>query len=186
MVVDQLKDILTALNDRVTNLEHDVNDTLIGGLKKASDEYKDAEDYKTFSGKYGNSISEVEPFLKCINGDDYDSVKGFFNAIKTVDGYGKEGFDSDALMAAKIEELKEKMKRLGGTKAEEKESPDTQSEIIAVEAGDDKDKEKEGEKEPDKDSDDKPENTIKDEDEPEEIPSDSQLAEELKKALLNN
>lgn len=184
MVVDQLKDILTALNDRVSVLEHSVNDTLIAGLKKASDDYKDSEDYKAFSDKYGKSIADVEPFLKCINGDDYDCVRNMFNAIKTVDGYGKEGFDSDSLMSAKLEELKEKMHKLAEMKAlNNGTATTTQADVIAVESGDDEGKEKE--KESEKDSDDKAENTIKEDDE-QKIPSEEELAEELRKALLNN
>ena len=191
MMVDQLKEILSALNDRVSVLEHSVNDDLIGGMKKAADKYKDDENYKAFGGKYGKSIDEVAPFLKCMNGDDFDSCRSMYDALKTVDGYGKDGFDEDGLMSAKIAELKDKWEKLRGMKAlDNGTATTTQEDAISEEAEGEKPGDSTGDKEPDNDADDKsseekPENTKKDEVEVDEveIPSDEQLAKELKKAL---
>lgn len=108
--LDELKVLLEQLNDRLSALEHTVNDTIIGGWKKADSDYKDAECYKAFNTSYGEALSGLSPYFKKLYGDDYDLNKELYDELKSTEGYGTEGFDEKALMDAKIAELNDKFK----------------------------------------------------------------------------
>lgn len=115
----QLQEILNSLNERVSTLEDQVNNTLIGGLKSAAAEYADNEHFENFSGKYGPALEEFSPKMKILCGEDYDLVREIYEALKEADGYGTDGFDEDGLMNAKLAELKEKFDAMKDTKEPE-------------------------------------------------------------------
>lgn len=154
----KLRETLETFDARLRQLEHSVNDVIIGSLESAANEYQDNEAYETFKGNYG---AEIEPMVvpyKALFGEDYDIERALYDDIKKAEGYGSEGFDEAGIMKARIEDLKA---RLDAVRAEEKE--------IKEEIKEEKNKEENSET---------VDNT-KDEDEV----SEEQLAEELKEAL---
>lgn len=119
-LVDQLKGILTLVDDRLTSLEHTVNDVLIAALKESAEEYDDNEKFTAFKTSYGNDIKDlIEPY-KVLCGEDFDVERNLFDNLKEADGYGTEGFDEKSLIEAKIAEVKEKLKALQNMKEETK------------------------------------------------------------------
>lgn len=156
----KLRETLETFDARLRQLEHSVNDVIIGSLESAANEYQDNEAYETFKGNYG---AEIEPMIvpyKALFGEDYDIERALYDDIKKAEGYGSEGFDEAGIMKARIEDLKA---RLDAVRAEEKE--------IKEEIKEEENKEEENSETVD--------NTKEEEDEV----SEEQLAEELKEAL---
>lgn len=155
----KLRETLETFDARLRQLEHSVNDVIIGSLESAANEYQDNEAYETFKGNYG---AEIEPMIvpyKALFGEDYDIERALYDDIKKAEGYGSEGFDEAGIMKARIEDLKA---RLDAVRAEEKE--------IKEEIKEEENKEEENSETVD---------NTKEEDEV----SEEQLAEELKEAL---
>ena len=99
-------EIIAELTARIEDLEDKVNNKLIGGLQKAKDKYDDDLAYEDFKTKYGADISKIDEGMKRASANpDYDTCREFYDAIKTVDGYGSDGFDVANLIAEKIKEL---------------------------------------------------------------------------------
>lgn len=155
----KLRETLETFDARLRQLEHSVNDVIIGSLESAANEYQDNEAYETFKGNYGADIEPMVVPYKALFGEDYDIERALYDDIKKSEGYGSEDFDEAGIMKARIEDLKA---RLDAVRAREKE---IKEEI----------KEEEEKKD---DTSDTVENT-KEEDEV----SEEQLAEELKEAL---
>lgn len=102
----QLKGSLEALDKRIMQLEHLVNDVIIGSLESAANEYADNEAFDKFKGNYGESLKDlVEPYKKLF-GEDYDLERSLYDDLKATEGYGTEGFDEAGCMTARIEDLK--------------------------------------------------------------------------------
>ena len=102
----QLKSSLEALDKRIMQLEHLVNDVIIGSLESAANEYADNEAFDKFKGNYGESLKDlVEPYKKLF-GEDYDLERSLYDDLKATEGYGTEGFDEAGCMTARIEDLK--------------------------------------------------------------------------------
>lgn len=114
----KLYTLLKQFEARLNALEDSVNNTLIGGLKEAANTYIDNENYGIFGDKYGAVIDEVAPDLAIINGEDFDARRSLYDKIKSMDGYGSEGFDEEAVVMATIEELKNKLNAIRGVKNE--------------------------------------------------------------------
>lgn len=114
----KLYTLLKQFEARLNALEDSVNNTLIGGLKEAANTYIDNENYGIFGDKYGAAIDEVAPDLAIINGEDFDARRSLYDKIKSMDGYGSEGFDEEAVVMATIEELKNKLNAIRGVKNE--------------------------------------------------------------------
>lgn len=98
------------LEARLTDLEnrfHDEVDVkLIGGLRKAKDTYDDNIAFDDFKGKYGEQIGKIDEGMKRASANpDYDTVREFYDAIKTVDGYKDGSLDVATMIADKIQEL---------------------------------------------------------------------------------
>lgn len=94
------------LEARIFDLEDKVNNQLIGGLKKAKDKYDDDIAYEDFKGKYGEQIGKIDDGMKRASANpDYDTVREFYDAIKTVDGYKDGSLDVATMIAEKIKEL---------------------------------------------------------------------------------
>ena len=165
----ELKSSLEALDKRLMELEHLVNDVIIGSLESAANEYADNEAFETFKGNYGESLKDlVEPYKKLF-GEDYDLERSLYDDLKATEGYGSEGFDEAGCMKARIEDLKS---RIEAIKEDVKEVVEQVEEKV--------DEKPEGEVEVEV-KEDKPEEEKKEE-EPEEI-SDEQLKKEFEDAM---
>ena len=102
----QLKSSLEDLDKRIMQLEHLVNDVIIGSLESAANEYADNEAFDKFKGNYGESLKDlVEPYKKLF-GEDHDLERSLYDDLKATEGYGTEGFDEAGCMTARIEDLK--------------------------------------------------------------------------------
>ena len=98
------------LEARLTELENQFKDKvdgqLIGGLRKAKDTYDDNIAFDDFKGKYGEQIGRIDAGMKRASANpDYDTVREFYDAIKTVDGYKDGSLDVATMIADKIQEL---------------------------------------------------------------------------------
>lgn len=98
------------LEKRLAALEHLVNDVIIGGLKKANDEYIDEDNYGKFKEAYGEMLSPyVEPMKLIVSDDSYDLTRDLYDFAKKQDGYGTEGFDEKSIITDAIENIKSKI-----------------------------------------------------------------------------
>ena len=125
--------LLKQMEARINALEHSVNDTLIGGLREAANQYADDAAYGIFCDKYGTSIDTVSPDLAIINGEDFDARRSLYDKIKGMDGYGTDDFDEEAVVMATIEELKNKLNAIRGVKNEEPVKDEIVAETESVE-----------------------------------------------------
>lgn len=101
---------IAELEARLTELENQfkdkVDEKLIGGLRKAKDTYDDNIAFDDFKGKYGEQIGKIDEGMKRASANpDYDTVREFYDAIKTVDGYKDGSLDVATMIADKIQEL---------------------------------------------------------------------------------
>ena len=115
----KLYTLLKQFEARLNALEDSVNNTLIGGLKEAANQYIDNEAYGIFCDKYGTAIDTVSPDLTIINGEDFDARRSLYDKIKGMEGYGTDDFDEEAVVMATIDELKNKLAAIRGVKNEE-------------------------------------------------------------------
>lgn len=114
--LSQLKQALAVLDERLTSLEHSVNDVLIGSLRESAEEYEDEQNFNTFHDNYGSELADlVEPY-KVLCGEDFDVERGLYDNLKEVEGYGTDGFDEKSLVEAKIAEIKDKLAQLENIK----------------------------------------------------------------------
>ena len=144
----QLKSSLEDLDKRIMQLEHLVNDVIIGSLESAANEYADNEAFDKFKGNYGESLKDlVEPYKKLF-GEDYDLERSLYDDLKATEGYGTEGFDEAGCMTARIEDLKARIDAIKEDveevveKVEEK-APEGEAEVEVEEKTEDGDKEEE-------------------------------------------
>lgn len=179
---------IAELEARLTDLEnrfHDeVDEKLIGGLRKAKDTYDDNIAFDDFKGKYGEQIGKIDAGMKRASANpDYDTVREFYDAIKTVDGYKDGSLDVATMIADKIKELayryniplEVEVTAEAGDKEPAKDEPakeETEESKDVDENKEDKDKEK--------GCDDKEE----EEDDKEKLPSDEKLDEIAKSVGL--
>lgn len=116
---NKLYTLLKQFETRLNTLEDSVNNTLLGGLREAANTYIDNENYGIFGEKYGAAIDEVAPDLAIINGEDFDARRSLYDKIKSMDGYGTDDFDEEAVVMDTIDELKNKLNAIRGVKNEE-------------------------------------------------------------------
>lgn len=131
MFLTKLKDTLVSLETRLAAVEHTVNDVIINGLQEAATAYEDEERFNSFSEAYGPAISKYEAPMKVLCGDDFELCKELYEAIKSAEGYGTEGFDEKGLMDAKLKEIADKIAAIKGVesvKEDVEESDDTEEE----------------------------------------------------------
>ena len=114
MFLTKLKDTLISLGTRLSAVEHTVNDVIINGLQEAATAYEDEERFNSFSEAYGPEISKYEAPMKVLCGDDFELCKELYEAIKSAEGYGTEGFDEKGLMDAKLKEIADKIAAIKG------------------------------------------------------------------------
>ena len=115
---EKLYVLLKQFEARINALEDSVNNTLLGGLREAANQYIDNEQYGIFGEKYGAAIDEVAPDLAIINGEDFDARRSLYDKIKGMEGYGTDDFDEEAVVMATIDELKNKLNAIRGVKNE--------------------------------------------------------------------
>lgn len=177
---------IAELEARLTDLEnrfHDeVDEKLIGGLRKAKDTYDDNIAFDDFKGKYGEQIGKIDAGMKRASANpDYDTVREFYDAIKTVDGYKDGSLDVATMIADKIKELAYRynipLEVEVTAEAGDKESAKDEPAKEETEESKDVDENKE-EKEKGCD------NKEKEEDDKEELPSDEKLDEIAKSVGL--
>ena len=125
--------LLKQMEARINALEDSVNNTLLGGLREAANQYIDNEQYGIFSEKYGPMIDTVSPDLAIINGEDFDARRSLYDKIKGMDGYGTDDFDEEAVVMATIDELKNKLAAIRGVKNEEPVKDEIVAETESVE-----------------------------------------------------
>ena len=130
---NKLYTLLKQFESRINALEDSVNNTLLGGLREAANQYIDNEQYGIFSEKYGPMIDTVASDLKIINGDDFDARRSLYDKIKGMEGYGSDDFDEEAIIKATIEELNEKLNAIRGVKNEEPVKEETLADDESVE-----------------------------------------------------
>ena len=144
----QLKSSLEDLDKRIMQLEHLVNDVIIGSLESAANEYADNEAFDKFKGNYGESLKDlVEPYKKLF-GEDYDLERSLYDDLKATEGYGTEGFDEAGCMAARIEDLKARIDAIKEDVEEvveevEEKAPEDKVEVEVEEKPEDENKEEE-------------------------------------------
>ena len=144
----QLKGSLEALDKRIMQLEHLVNDVIIGSLESAANEYADNEAFDKFKGNYGESLKDlVDPYKKLF-GEDYDLERSLYDDLKATEGYGTEGFDEAGCMAARIEDLKARIDAIKEDVEEvveevEEKAPEDKVEVEVEEKPEDENKEEE-------------------------------------------
>ena len=166
----QLKSSLEDLDKRIMQLEHLVNDVIIGSLESAANEYADNEAFETFKGNYGESLKDlVEPYKKLF-GEDYDLERSLYDDLKATEGYGTEGFDEAGCMTARIEDLKARIDAI---------KEDVKEVVEDVEEKLDEDGESKSEENPE----DEVEEKTEDGDNKEEEISDEQLKKEFEDAM---
>lgn len=101
----------SALADRVSALEHSVNEVIIGGLTSAADEYEDNERFSEFVDAYSPSYSPFGDACKVIYGDDYDIAEELYSGSKD-----KE--DVKSYVEEEIQKLQSKINALKAMKDE--------------------------------------------------------------------
>lgn len=178
---------IAELEARLTELENQFKDKvdgqLIGGLKKAKDTYDDNIAFDDFKGKYGEQIGKIDAGMKRASANpDYDTVREFYDAIKTVDGYKDGSLDVATMIADKIQELayRYNIPLEVEVKAETTEEPKEEGKEEKVEVEDASEKEKCDEKEGCEKKDEKEE----EDDIESKLPSDDKLDEIAKSVGL--
>ena len=115
MFLEKLTGVLTQLDERLTAIEHSVNDVIIASLKQASDEYEYDSGLEDFKGRFPN-IEEVSPKLKALYGEDFDPYKELYDSSKTHES--DEGYDEESFIANTLEDIKKRLDSLVNITAE--------------------------------------------------------------------
>lgn len=168
------------LEARLTELENQFKDKvdgqLIGGLRKAKDTYDDNIAFDDFKGKYGEQIGKIDEGMKRASANpNYDTVREFYDAIKTVDGYKDGSLDVATMIADKIQELAYRYNIPLEVEVKEE---------VSTEEPKEEEKVDEKEKYDDKEGCDKGDTEDKKEEEESELPSDEKLDEIAKSVGL--
>lgn len=125
-----LKEAFETLDSRVRQLEHLVNDVVIGSLESAATEYADNEAFETFKGNYGEKLAGlVDPYKKLF-GEDYDLERNLYEDLKATEGYGSEGFDEVSCMEARIADLQSRIDAIKADVEEVKEEEENSDEKV--------------------------------------------------------
>lgn len=174
------------LEARLTELENQFKDKvdgqLIGGLRKAKDQYDDNIAFDDFKGKYGEQIGKIDEGMKRASANpNYDTVREFYDAIKGVDGYKDGSLDVATMIADKIQELAYRY----NIPLEVEVSAETKPDEAPAEKEDESDKAEESKKD-EKEKDDEAEGEKDDEkkEEKDELPSDEKIDEIAKSVGL--
>lgn len=97
-----------ALEERLAALEHTVNDVVVKSLVEANDQYEYDTGLETFRNAHPE-LSELDPKMKALYGDEYDTSKAFYDARP--ESY-EEGMDENGWVAATLAEVNAKLDAL--------------------------------------------------------------------------
>lgn len=97
-----------ALEERLAALEHTVNDVVVKSLVEANDQYEYDTGLETFRSAHPE-LSELDPKMKALYGDEYDTSKAFYDARP--ESY-EEGMDENGWVAATLAEVNAKLDAL--------------------------------------------------------------------------
>lgn len=127
----KLRAALEAMDARIAALEHLVNDTIIGGLKSAAEEYEDDEKFSNFCDNYSEVYSPLEPAAAILYGEDYSLPDDLYEKVKKSEGYGSEGFDEAGTVNNLLSEIQSKIDALESLKdkVEEKTEDDVDEKV---------------------------------------------------------
>ena len=130
----KLRASLEALDTRISALEHLVNDTIIGGLKQAAEEYDDDAKFSDFVDTYKDKYEQYQEPAAILFGEDYDLPSDLYDKLKGTEGYGTEGFDEAANVDAMLAEIQNKIDELQALKDKveekvEEEKPETEEKV---------------------------------------------------------
>lgn len=127
----KLRAALEAMDARIAALEHLVNDTIIGGLKSAAEEYEDDEKFSNFCDNYSEVYSPLEPAAAILYGEDYSLPDDLYEKVKKSEGYGSEGFDEAGTVNNLLSEIQSKIDALESLKdkVEEKAEDDVDEKV---------------------------------------------------------
>lgn len=127
----KLRAALEAMDARIAALEHLVNDTIIGGLKSAAEEYEDDEKFSNFCDNYSEVYSPLEPAAAILYGEDYSLPDDLYEKVKKSEGYGSEGFDEAGTVKNLLSEIQSKIDALESLKdkVEEKAEDDVDEKV---------------------------------------------------------
>lgn len=97
-----------ALEERLAALEHTVNDVVVKSLVEANDQYEYDTGLEAFRSAHPE-LSELDPKMKALYGDEYDTSKAFYDARP--ESY-EEGMDENGWVAATLAEVNAKLDAL--------------------------------------------------------------------------
>ena len=109
--LDGLANVLNQLDERLSAVEHSVNDVIISSLKEASDEYEYDDGLNAFKEKYAD-IEGLIPQLKALYGDDYDAYKNFYDSSRS--HMNDDGYDEAAFVKNTIDGVRGRFDALKG------------------------------------------------------------------------
>lgn len=129
----ELKEILFALDGRVSALEHTLNDVIIQSWKEAAEEEAEAEKARVeaeqrkmalekFTSSYPE-VAELAAPLKTLYGDEYDVYDDLYSTMQS--HVNDEGFDEAAYVNGQLEDVKGRLAALNGNGAPT-ETPDVE------------------------------------------------------------
>lgn len=125
MISKEFADRLTAafsdLNERISALEHSVNEVLIGGLKEAATEYEEDCKFSDFVDRNQGAFDKYEEPAKIIYGDDFDVPSAVYEEVKASEGFGSEDFDEAGKVSEVLSAIDSKIDALKSLKEEVKE-----------------------------------------------------------------
>lgn len=97
-----------ALEERLAALEHTVNDVVVKSLVEANDQYEYDTGLEAFRNAHPE-LSELDPKMKALYGDEYDTSKAFYDARP--ESY-EEDMDENGWVAATLAEVNAKLDAL--------------------------------------------------------------------------
>lgn len=97
-----------ALESRLAALEHTVNDVVVKSLVEANEQYEYDTGLEAFRSAHPE-LSELDPKMKALYGDEYDTSKAFYDARP--ESY-EEGMDENGWVAATLVEVNAKLDAL--------------------------------------------------------------------------
>ncbi len=103
-----LSEVLKMFDSRIKALEHTVNDVVVKSLIEANDQMEYDQGLEAFRGAYPE-VAEIDPKLKKLYGDDYDTAKELYDARPSE--YA-EGQDEASWVAQELAIANEKLNAL--------------------------------------------------------------------------
>lgn len=103
-----LSEVLKMFDSRIAALEHTVNDVVVKSLVEANDQYEYDQGLEAFRGAHPE-LAEMDPKLKALYGEDYDTAKQLYDARPTE--YA-EGQDEASWVAQELAIVNDKLNAL--------------------------------------------------------------------------